>query len=73
MSVERVFYFRWGRGENAWYLDGACRALPGERHELEEAEGRAREAARQVRQGMHAEAPGCAGLAELVAAALGEV
>lgn len=73
LPVERVFYFRWERREGAWRLDRACRALPNEWQELEEAEERAHEAARRARLGARAEAPRCAKLAELVAAALAEM
>lgn len=73
MPVERIFYFRWERREGAWCLDGACRALPGEWHELEDAEERAREAARRARRRIREEAAGGGSLAALVAAALSEV
>ncbi|MEW5934346.1 MAG: hypothetical protein AB1816_12285 [Bacillota bacterium] len=72
VPVERVFYFRWERREGAWRLDRACRALPNEWQELEDAEERAREAARRARVRAGGEAPDRTGLAELVAAILDE-
>ncbi|MBC7339734.1 MAG: hypothetical protein H5U04_07775 [Firmicutes bacterium] len=70
VPMEQVFYFRWRRGQGAWRLDRACRALPNEWQELEEAEERTREAARKARR--EAAALARTGLAELVAAALAE-
>ncbi len=72
LPVERVFCFRWERREGAWRLERACRALPNEWQELEEAEERAREAARRARWGVCTEGLDRGGLAELVAAILDE-
>lgn len=61
MHVERVFYLLPPRSGSGWRLDGSCRVMPTEWHELEEAEERARRPRRGDAGG---------GLAELVEEAL---
>jgi len=62
VPVERVFYLLPPRGGSWWILDGSCRAMLSEWHELEEAEEQAR--ARRTKRGAGG------GLAELVEEAL---